>query len=228
MPNLEKEIQERFFDNIINQKQSFESSPISIYQKLVFQRYEEVLKNAFPLFLNEIEKELFDESIKAFMKDTPSTAFLWKVPKDYIKFVKKNLLFDKKEYLYELLFFDWIEIELYMKEYKLKEDEKFTYKNSYKLSESARVRRFKYDIINKNYKEKRENFLVIYYDFQTHDIVYREINQLIFELLKNIDKKGSLKDTLRRLCLKNDIAYKEAKKLLQEPLEELFLKKVFI
>ncbi|QKF80711.1 putative DNA-binding domain-containing protein [Halarcobacter ebronensis] len=228
MPKLEKEIQKRFFDNLINQSEDFENSAIEVYQKLVFQRYYEVIKNSFPLFMKEIEKEDLDKSIKAFMKDTPNTPFMWKVPKYYKNFVKKSALFDDKKYLYELLYFDWTEIEIYMKEYKSKKLGSFSFNESFKLSKSARVKRFKYDIVNKNYKEKRENFLVIYYDFQTNEVIYREINQLIYLLLKESKKSKTFKEILQKLCKANDIVYKEAENLLFKPLEELFEKRVFI
>ncbi|RXJ68643.1 hypothetical protein CRV08_07420 [Halarcobacter ebronensis] len=228
MPKLEKEIQKRFFDNLINQNEDLKNSAIEVYQKLVFQRYYEVIKNSFPLFMKEIENEELEKSIKAFMKDTPNTPFMWKVPKYYKNFVKNSKLFDDKKYLYDLLYFDWIEIEIYMKEYKSKKLGSFSFNESFKLSKSARVKRFKYDIINKNYKQKRENFLVIYYDFQTNEVIYREINQLIYLLLKDSKKNKTFKGILKELCKVNDIVYKEAENLLFKPLEELFEKKVFI
>ncbi|WP_321469336.1 putative DNA-binding domain-containing protein [Halarcobacter sp.] len=228
MPKLEKEVQIRFLDNLLDQNKKFESSPISIYQRLVFQRYEEVLRNSFPLFIKEVDEELFENSIKDFMKETPSTPFLWKVPKDYIKFVKRNKLFNKQKYLYELLYFDWIEIEIYMREYKFSKKKKFSYKDTYKLSESARIKKFKYDILNKEYTIRRENFLVIYYDFETNEVIYREINPLIYELLDRLNKKQTIGKILKEICLENEIDFKEAKKLLKEPLVELLLNKVFL
>lgn len=228
MPKLEKEVQIRFLDNLLDQNKKFESSPISIYQRLVFQRYEEVLRNSFPLFIKEVDEELFENSIKDFMKETPSTPFLWKVPKDYIKFVKRNKLFNKQKYLYELLYFDWIEIEIYMREYKFSKKKKFSYKDTYKLSESARIKKFKYDILNKEYTIRRENFLVIYYDFETNEVIYREINPLIYELLDRLNKKQTIGKILKEICLENEIDFKEAKKLLKKPLVELLLNKVFL
>ncbi len=228
MPKLEKEVQIRFLDNLLDQNKKFESSPISIYQRLVFQRYEEVLRNSFPLFIKEVDEELFENSIKDFMKETPSTPFLWKVPKDYIKFVKRNKLFNKQKYLYELLYFDWIEIEIYMREYKFSKKKRFSYKDTYKLSKSARIKKFKYDILNKEYTIRRENFLVIYYDFETNEVIYREINPLIYELLDRLNKKQTIGKILKEICIENEIDFKEAKKLLKEPLVELLLNKVFL
>ncbi len=224
--NLEKDIEKRFLTNLLNQEENFENSAINVYQKLVFIRFHEVISGTFPLFVEQIEEEVLDNSIKAFMKNAPSTPFVWKIPNDYRKFVKKNKLFHDKKYLYELLYYDWIEIELYMKEYKFKKQTNFSYKENYTFSKSARIHRFKYDIVNRNYDVKRENFLVIYNDFKTNQIVYREINQLIFVLFQKLNKKQSIGETLKELCLENEIDFKEAKTILKEPLEELFFSKV--
>ena len=182
---LEKSIEKRLFDNLLNQEENFDNTAIYVYQKLVFMRYLEVIKNSFPLFEKQIDEVSLEESIKSFMKNAPSTPFVWQIPNDYRKFVKKNKLFNDKKYLYELLYYDWIEIEIYMKEYKFKKQNKFSYKENYTLSKSARISKFKYDIVNTDYKTKRENFLVIYYDFEIHDVIFREINQLIYVLLQN-------------------------------------------
>lgn len=226
--SLEKNIEKRFFDNLLNQEEGFENTAINVYQKLVLIRYIEVIKNSFPLFIDEISQNKLEKSVKAFMKNSPKTPFVWQIPNEYRKFVKKAKLFDDKKYLYELMYYDWIEIEIYMKEYKFKKQKKFSYKEKYILSKSARIKRFKFDIINKEYKTKRENFVAIYQNFKTIDVVYREINQLIFLILKRINKKQSLGDVLKEICKENELDFKEAKTLLQEPFEELFLNKVLI
>ncbi len=226
--SLEKNIEKRFFDNLLNQEEGFENTAINVYQKLVLIRYIEVIKNSFPLFIDEISQNKLEKSVKAFMKNSPKTPFVWQIPNEYRKFVKKAKLFDDKKYLYELMYYDWIEIEIYMKEYKFKKQKKFSYKEKYILSKSARIKRFKFDIINKEYKTKRENFVAIYQNFKTIDVVYREINQLIFLILKRINKKQSLSDVLKEICKENELDFKEAKTLLEEPFEELFLNKVLI
>lgn len=218
---LEKQIQERFLDNLLTQTDEVANSSVAVYQKLVYMRYYEVIKNSFPLFIEVIKEESLEASIKAFMKNAPKTPFVWQMANDYRKFVKKNRVFDDKKYIYELLYYDWIEIELYMKEYKDMKQKKFSYKNSYKLSKSARIKRFKFDLINKDFTSKRENFLVIYYDFETNEVVYREINPIIYYLLKKLDKKQTIGNLLKQLCKENDIEFKEAKELLFNPLSEL-------
>jgi hypothetical protein len=226
--SLEKDIQNRFFNILLKQEKGYETTNIEVYQKLVFTRYEEAIRNSYPLLIKNINQITLDKLINKFMKNTPSTPFIWKIPKDFKKFVKKTKAFENRKYLYELMYYDWIEIELFMKEYKTYKKGKFSYENRYKVSKSAKFKAFKYDIINKKIQEKRDNFLVIYYDFEADDVIYREINQLIFELFKRIDKKQSIGKILKQLCKENDIDYKEAKKILAPALEELYINKVFI
>lgn len=228
MPEIEKDVQDRFFNILIDQKKGFQGTPISVYQKLVYTRFEEVIKNSLPLFIDEISQNELQSSIEKFMKDTPDTPFVWQIPNDYRKFVKKNKIFKGRDYLYELMYYDWIEVEIYMKEYKFKKEKKFLYDESYKLSKSARIKRFQYDIIGQDYKNKRENFVTIYYDFQSHDVLFREINQLIYVLFQKLNRKQTIGEVLKKLCKENEIDFKEAKKLLKEPLKELYKNKVFI
>ena len=85
-----------------------------------------------------------------------------------------------------------------------------------------------YDIVGQDYKNKRENFLTIYYDFVSHDIIFREINQLIYILLQRLNKKQTIGKILKKLCKENDIDFKEAKSFLKPALEELHYNKVFV
>lgn len=225
MPEIEKLIENRFFNILIEQQEGFEDSQIGIYQKLVFLRFEEVIKNAFPIFVSFINEETLTYLIKEFMKKTPKRPLMWQIANEFRKFVKKNKLFENQKFLYEVLYFDNIEIELFMKKYKEYDVANFSFKQNYKLSKSARIKKFKYNIINGNYNEKRENFLLIYYDFDSNNVVYREINALLFHLLKDL-KPFAINEILKKLCKENCIDFKEAKKILEEPLNELFFKKI--
>ncbi|MDY0052642.1 MAG: hypothetical protein RBR65_08880 [Aliarcobacter sp.] len=222
--SLEREIQLRFMDIIKNQKENITSNSYKVYQKLVFYRYEEIIKNTFAQFIKHISVEELEDSIYEFLKNPPETQFVWKIANDYRKFVKKNDTFINRVYLYELLYFEWIEMELLMKEYKEKEESIFSWTNSYKLSISARIKKFNYDVIGTNYEELRENFLIIYFDFSNNEVLYREINQFIYVLIKKL-KEGSLEEILNKLCLENDIELTDAKNILEEPLKELILNK---
>ena len=223
--SIERDVQDRFFDIISDQKNNPNSSAYAVYQKLVFYRFEEIIKTTFIEFSKYISEDELEKSIYEFLKNPPTTPFVWQIANDYRKFVKKQKLFHKQKYLYELLYFDWIEVEIYMKEYKKRKVKTFSWDESYVLSSWSRLKKFKYDIINKDYENERENFLIIYYDFKSDEVLFREVNQFLYTLIKKANKKESISKVLKQLCSENDINFEEAKQILEEPLKELLLNK---
>jgi len=223
--SIEKDVQNRFMDIVSNQKENPTRSAYKVYQRLVFFRFEEIIKSTFIQFCKIVEEDELEKSIYSFMKNLPSTPYVWKIANDYRKFVKKQKLFHNRKYLYELLYFDWIEVEIYMKEYKEIKINEFSWDKSYKLAPSARLKRFDFDIINKDYENLRENFLIIYFDYENNDVLYREINQFLYVLIKKSNKKESILKTLETLCTENEIDLNQAKEILTEPLKELLLSK---
>ena len=225
MAKLERDVEDRFFDIITKQKNNPSSNAYGVYQKLVYYRFEEIIKNTFPEFIKHISEDKLEKSIYSFLKNPPSTPFVWQIANDYRKFVKKNNIFKSKKYLYELLYFDWIEVKLQMREYKKIKRKEFSWQTSYSLATSCRIKFFDYDIINKDYKTKRENYLIIYNNFKIDEVVFREINQFLFVLLQKINSKESIEKTLESLCIENEIDLNEAKEVFLEPLKELIYDK---
>ena len=223
--SIERDVQNRFFDIVTNQKDNPNTSAYGVYQKLVFYRFEEIIKSTFIEFSKYVSEKKLEKSIYKFIKNPPSTPFVWQIANDYRKFVKKQKLFHNRKYLYELLYFDWIEVEIYMKEYKKIKKKDFSWENEYKLAPSARLKNFNFDIINKEYENERENFLIIYNDFKNDEVLFREINQFLYVLIKTTNKKESISKTLKLLCEENDIDFEEAKEILYEPLKELLSSK---
>lgn len=219
---VEKDIQNRFFNILMTQEEGFENSAINVYQKLVYIRYEELIKNTFLEFCKHISEIELEKAIKLFMKKTPKTEFVWKMANDFRKFVKKQKLFHDRKYLYDLLYFDWVEVEIYMYQYKDFKPFKFSWKNSYTLSKSARLKIFKYDILNRDFVNKKETYTLIYYDFENDEVKFREINPIIYFLLKALNKKVSISKHLKEICQNNKIEYKEAKKVLTLPLQDIY------
>jgi hypothetical protein len=221
--SIERDVEDRFFDIISNQKNNTPSNAYGVYQKLVYYRFEEIVKTTFIEFSKYISEDELEKSIYTFLKNPPSTPFVWQIANDYRKMVKKQKLFHDRKYLYELLYFDWIEVEIYMKEHKKKKVKAFSWDKSYELSPWSRTKKFKYDIINKDYENERENFLIIYYDDNSDEVLFREVNQFLYVLVQKINKKNTISKVLKQLCKQNDIDFKEAKKILEEPLKELLL-----
>lgn len=219
--SFEREIQERFMNLIKSQKENKASNAFGIYQKLVFYRYEEIVKTTFLQFCKLVSEKKVDETIYEFIKTPPKTTFVWQIAKNYIKFVKKHKYFKTKKYLYEILYFDWVELELIMKEYDKQEKEIFSWKNTYILNENTRVKKFKYDIILGDYESKRDNFVLIYYDFNEDEVYFREINEILYLVLKSLNKSKSISKVLKSLCKKYELDFSEAKDVLETSFMEL-------
>lgn len=225
---FEKDIQKRFIDLVENQKDKKASNAFGIYQKLVFYRYEEIIKNTFIEYCKLVSEKKLNETLYKFIKNPPKTPFVWQIAKDYMKFLKKNKYFKNKKYLHEILYFDWVELELIMKEYKDCETSMFSWDNMYILNENTRLKKFKYDIILGNFKEKRVNYVLIYYDFNENEVFYREINELIFFILKALKSNKPISLTLKSICKKYDIDFNEAVEVLDSTFHELVNLKVLV
>ncbi len=229
MAKIEREVEDRFFDIITNQAKNPTSNAYKVYQKLVYMRYEEIINNTFPQFIKHISKEELDKTIYEFLKEPPKTPFVWQIANDYRKMVKKQKLFHDRKYLYDLLYIDWIEVEVLMKDYDFKKVKDFSWSKKYKISPSARVKTLKYDVLSEDFHNRVDNHIVVYYDFETDEVVFRHLNDFLYFLLKKVNKKKlTLQKVLKDLCKINSIDLKEAKGILEEPLSELIDNRVLI
>lgn len=89
MPNIEEDIQNEFINIVTKRNKEEFKDAYNVYQKLVYYRYEEVIKNTFIEFKKYISAKELEESIRVFLKEPCSTEFVWKIANDYRKFVKK-------------------------------------------------------------------------------------------------------------------------------------------
>ena len=95
--SLERDVQDKFFDIITNQKENNPSDAFKVYQKLVFYRYEDIVKSTFVQFIKNISKDELENSVYKFLQNPPKTEFVWKIANDYMKFVEKQKLFHDRK-----------------------------------------------------------------------------------------------------------------------------------
>jgi hypothetical protein len=197
-----------------------------VYKALVFHRFFEVLSNAFPLWYEEVNKEKFKKSLYEFMRYGAKSDVMWEMPNEYRKFLKKSKFFKETKYLNDLLWFEWIEVKLMMKSSKSKKIKKFSFKNEYKLSSSACVKKLKYKVFEKgSFNEKSNFYLLAYYDFDEEMVFYREISELLYLFLKELEKKG-LKSAIKKIALSSQESKTKVKEFFKTTLEELCEKHV--
>ena len=90
------------------------------------------------------------------------------------------------------------------------------------------MHKYKYDIVNRDFKAKNTLYILGYFDTSLEEVVYRPLDKLLYSFLKSINKTESLKVHLRLFLKKNKISYKNYAEVFENILKELSEKKVLI
>ncbi|WP_024954190.1 putative DNA-binding domain-containing protein [Sulfurospirillum arcachonense] len=192
-----------------------------IYKALVFHRFFEVLSNAYPIFYEEVDKKRFEKIIYEFMRYGAKSEVMWKLPNEFRTFVKKHKKFQEIPYVNELLWFEWVEVALMMRNYKSQKEKKFSYSKNYKLNSSVLLKKLDYKVFEKeSYDKKGEYYLLAYYDFNDLQVYYREISLPMYMFLKELNKNG-LNQAINLIAKKSKQTKKEVKEFFKASLEEL-------
>ena len=204
-----------------NKKLPKDSQGLKIYKSLVMHRFFEVLSNGFPIFFSQIDDKRFEKIIYKFMQYGAKSTAMWKMPNEFRKFIKKSKVLKDTPYINDLLWFEWIEVELMMKNYKLQKKKKFSFQNEYKLNKSTVLKKLKYRVFEDgNHDEKGEYYLLAYYDFNDFQVYYREISELMYLFLSELDKHG-LKKAIKSIANKSEEKKNVVKEFFKKPLNEL-------
>ncbi len=194
---------------------------LKVYKELVFHRFFEVLSNAFPIFYSIIDEKRFEKIVYEFMKTGAKTPVMWKLPNEFRIFVKNNKICRDIIYVDKLLWFEWIEVELIMQDYKPQKKVKFSWAKEYKLNASVVLKKLNYKIFEKgSYEQKGEYYLCAYYGFENFEVYFREISLPLYLFLKELNKNG-LKRATKLVAKLSDQKQKEVKLFFKETLKEL-------
>jgi len=226
-----KNTQKNFIDQVKGKKKVQKKS-IGVYKYLVHHSFFEVLTNAYPEFYRiikekELEKE-FDKSIYKFMQTDAMSPYIWQMPNEYRKFLKKSKYFKKLDYLNDLLHFEYSELFLFMQKNSPVKKQKFSSSKFYKLSKEIILHKYKYNIIDKSFDKKEAIYLLGYFDVDLQEVVYRPLNHILFLFLKSISTTYSLKKNIKLFLQKNNLSVKIYAKEFENALEELYEKRVLI
>ncbi|MBN2347769.1 MAG: putative DNA-binding domain-containing protein [Bacteroidales bacterium] len=86
------------------------------YRRLVFNAVRNTMRQAYPITLNMLGEEKFSQLIENFFKEHDcQTPQVWKLPFEFYEYAKKKKL-DRAlnmPYFIDLLYFEWIEIEVH-------------------------------------------------------------------------------------------------------------------
>ncbi len=155
------------------------------YRRLIFNIFEDNLITSFPISYKYLPSLVWKKLVQHFFEHHKAqTNQIWKLPFEFYEFVvEQNLAFKYNiPYLEELLYFEWIEIELYMMEdlpipeYRSSGDWKNT---QLVFNPEFKIIQFKYPVFktkpNELNKEPDNYFLLIYREKETGKVQFIEL-----------------------------------------------------
>ena len=195
---LEQAIQKRFVDIITKRtNDEFSSSGHKVYANLLFYRLKDLFSKSFPRFTKLVGDEIFSKLIYDFLKHGASNPILWKVNDEFKDFVLKNSVLEIP-FLEDLLYFEYLEIEMYMSDFSKEKKATYSLNNSYRLSNAVKLITLSYPVHHPDFDtnseafQRGEQFILLYHKEKTNEIIHEEITAFSREFLQMLKKKDSL------------------------------------
>jgi len=217
----EQEIQRRFTRIIRNEERPHATSPrLQVYRELVRFRFEEVLSNTFPIFKKQIDPEQWNDLVEGFVREGAASPYIWQMPGEFRKYAAKQV---EEPWAKDLLWFEWIEVEIFM-EPPEKPKKGFQWRKRFRLAPTARCKVLEYKVYDPGFFDDpalqgRGKFpLLLYLDPESFQVLYLEITPFMRFLLKKMERQLPAK-ALGSACKKFGLKPKEAKPLAREALE---------
>lgn len=197
------------------------------YRRLIYNIIQDTLQTAFPLTYNLIGKENWNKMVDVFFANHKcKTAQVWKVPFEFYEYYNDNIppFANAPEFLRELLFFEWLEIEVY----SMPDEEflPFTTEGNIETdvfipNPEIRIQPLMYPIHKKNTKtitseDKGHYFVSIHRDYYTKRVMFNDLSYPYVEMLVKINEEFCTLNDLLPIASK----YEEDKKRQTEATKE--------
>lgn len=91
----------------------FDPERMEIYQQLFLNNFGSILKSAFPVLVSVLDKALWDDLVKYFLRDyRAKTQLFFKIPQEFLNFLEIQTALTLPPYAYELAHYEWMELAL--------------------------------------------------------------------------------------------------------------------
>ncbi|MFT6441689.1 MAG: hypothetical protein ACJASM_001226 [Salibacteraceae bacterium] len=196
------------------------------YRRLVYNVIYDTLASAYPITKAYLGKEKWKLLVDDFFKNFPNqNAQIWRMPYGLFEYLNDypNPHSEAFPFLAELVYFEWLEIELYAeKDLALKQNSSTL--DSVNLNPHHRIIQLKYPFhflsVDEAIKAPKTTFIVLFRNLENYKIEFSEVSVLVAKVLEalpenNFDFLHSMKKVAAQYNL-TDIAIieKQADKLL--------------
>lgn len=207
-------IQTSFFDEVIKNN-NIDNKQKSIYAKLIYMRFEEVLTSSLPQSTKIIESCL-ENYIREFIIYGSKCEDMKNITFEFVKFLCDTKKINSR-LLDECLKFEINELKLYLSSKSMR-SVRFDFNRNYQLSKNCMIMKVRNDILHQTY-EKRKQYILIYKDISSHDVFHMELTKVLYIILNRLRNNESLEKTLKIVCLKEKLDYTKVKPIIIDTLK---------
>lgn len=171
------------------------------YRRLVYNVVDDTLVSAYPLTHNLLSPKEWNRLVTDFFASHPcKSPQVWSMPKELWEWVKDTSPAVNRKYpfLEELLWFEWLEVELFMMENKTVAHRKFgdIRKDKLVINPEHHLQYFNYPVHLKNAKyitptDKGNYFLVMHREPETGKINFTKLSPFLVRMLEMLAEKPS-------------------------------------
>lgn len=219
---MTKELQwQQAFVKRITQASPLQTTGETLYQDLLYYRFEEVFENAFPRFKSIIGDTMFSQLIRDFIKEGCDEPILWRCSGKFMPFVSQSDV-ALPPFSTDLMRFEFTHIEMMMHHYKRYELKAFSLKKLYHLNCDVTILNVTHPVhhpdFDENYNKNKdyddhENFeagsyhLLCYADHTQLEIMVEEISPFLLALLTTLNQP--LQQKLQEMAFEYEISLDE-------------------
>ena len=195
----EKAIMARFFDSVMGKK-AVDGEPMGIYNELAYHRYEEVIVAAFPRFCGLLEPAARERIVRDFMKKGASAPLIWQMPNEFRRWmIGRKKLIKRWPWCADLLWLEWQELNLMMKT-PAKRRLAFDPDRPVALAKTARVRKLRYSVYEKNHHTPQKTGVVLFVQPESLRVEHLVITPFMVDFLKALKKPRTLKSAIKEVA----------------------------
>lgn len=176
------------------------------YRRLVYHIIDDSLQSAYPLTYQFLDMEVWGSLVNEFFTEHPcQSPQVWKMPQELYEFMlaKNHPLFSKHEFLHELMWMEWLEVELYMMDdirISFYEDNA-SGQGKLVINPESRLLRLNYPVHLKNAgtmadTDKGNYYLSMHRDPRTGKIIFNDLSIFFFRMLEKLSSAPQKADSL--------------------------------
>ena len=179
------------------------------YRRLVYNVVDDILQSAYPLTCDLLSRVEWEDLVHRFLASHPcQTPQVWQMPRELYEFVESEGSPSKYPFLSELLYFEWLEVELFMMEDKaeIHKADGDVFIDPLVLNPEHILQHFHYPVHLKkaksiSFRDKGDYYLVMFRHPASRDVQFMTLSPALVYLVEQLAAGPISTDALiREVC----------------------------